>query len=473
MTTQPTERPTLVGALSRVGSEDFSTERIPNSMRLQWPLLTVVWFGAAMFVGLYYTGMELGTQMGSLSTAMAAIGIGAAFLCVFLILTGIVGQKTGCSTALIGVYAFGRKGAAIPAFHIADIGWFIVMIAQFVVIVEHFIPWVDARVLAALCSMLFLTNGFVGVKQMARLNLIALPILAFVGVYSIFRAGAVAEQGFAGLWSQGGEASITVTAGITIVIGTWISGASRAADYFRWARGTGDVIKSSTLGFTLGFLLCIVAGALWGAAVGYQGIPEVLIALGAGMVPLGLLMFSFQTWTTNEHSGYVTSNSLPIFVETITGKKVPRMYINIGIAFISMLVAGLGVENYFIPFISFLGVFIPVIAAISLADFFVMARTRLHWSGERDYYAIDVHDSRVQRNTMNWAVIPALIVGFVLGFFLDWGVASFNAVLGSAITYIISCVALAALRKRRPAEPGAPGRAEALVGDAGLDTKER
>jgi cytosine permease len=445
------EHSSLIGALSRVGSEDFSGERIPNKLRLRWPMLTVVWFGAAMFVGLYYTGMEMGTQMGSLTNALTAIGLGAAFLCIFLILTGIVGQRTGASTALIGIYAFGRKGAAIPAFHIADIGWFIVMIAQFVVIVEYFVPWVDGRVLAALCSMLFLTNGFVGVKQMARLNLIALPILAFVGVYSIFRVGAVADGGIAGLFSHSGEATMTVTAGITVVVGTWISGASRAADYFRWARSTGDVVKSSILGFTLGFLLCIIAGALWGAALGYQGIPEILIALGAGMVPLGLLMFSFQTWTTNEHSGYVTSNSLPVFFETLTGKTVPRRYINIGIAFISMLVAGLGVENYFIPFISFLGVFIPVIGAISLTDYFIMSKTKFHWSGQRGYYSLELTDERVQRNLMNWAVLPALIIGFVIGFFLDWGVASVNAILGTAIAYVLSCLILAPINRKRVA----------------------
>ncbi len=451
-THEQTEHTPLVSALSRVGSEDFASERIPSKLRLGWPLLTVVWFGAAMFVGLYYTGMELGTQMGGLNNTFTAIGLGAAFLCVFLILTGIMGQRTGCNTALIGVYAFGRKGAAIPAFHIADIGWFIVMIAQFVVIVEYFIPWVDGRVLAALCSMLFLTNGFVGVKQMARLNLIAMPILAFVGVYSIIRAGAVAESGFAGMFSQGEEATITVTAGITIVVGTWISGASRAADYFRWARSAGDVVKSVIVGFTVGFLLCIVAGVLWGAAVGYMPIPEVLILLGAGMVPLGLLMFSFQTWTTNEHSGYVTSNSLPVFVETLTGKKLPRRYVNIAIAFISMLVAGLGVENYFIPFISFLGVFIPVIAAISLTDYYIMSRTRFHWTGERDYYSIEVSDPRVQRHVMNWAVLPALAVGFVVGFYLDWGVASVNAIISTAIAYILSCLILSPLRKKEAAK---------------------
>lgn len=454
MSTQQHERKSLVGVLSRVGSEDYANERVPSRLRLRWPYLTVLWFGAAMFVGLYYTGVELGSTMGSLQNAFTAIIIGAAFLCVFLILQGIVGQKTGCSAALVGVYAFGRKGAAIPAFHITDIGWFIVMIAQFVVIVEYFIPWVDPRVLAALCSMLFLTNGFVGVKQMARLNLIALPILAFVGIYSIFRADAVAEGGIAGLWGETGTATLSITAAVTLVVGTWISGASRAADYFRWARSTGDVVRSSILGFTVGFLLCIVAGVFWGAAVGFEGIPEILILLGMGMVPLGLLMFTFQTWTTNEHSGYVTSNSLPVFYQTLTGKELPRRYVNIGLAFLAMLVAGLGIENYFLPFIEFLGVFIPVIGAIVLTDFFIMSKTRYHWTGNRDHYSLEVTDHEVTRHTMNWAVLPALAIGFALGFFLPWGIASVNAIVGTGLVYILSCLIFHSLRKNSKSPEG-------------------
>lgn len=452
MTPKENEHGALVSALSRVGSEDYSSEPIPKKLRLKWPLLTVIWFGAAMFVGLYYTGMELGTSMGTLTNALIAIGLGAAILCVFLILQGIVGQRTGCNTALIGVYAFGRKGAAIPAFHITDIGWFIVMIAQFVVIVEYFIPWMDPRVLAALCSMLFLTNGFVGVKQMARLNLIAMPILALIGLWSIIRVNAITEGGIVGLFDEIMPNSITVTAGVTIVVGTWISGASRAADYFRWAKSVGDVAKSSILGFTLGFLLCMVAGTLWGAAVGYEAIPQVLIMLGVGMVPLGLLMFTFQTWTTNEHSGYVTSNSLPVFWETLTGKPLPRRYVNIGLAFVSMLVAGLGVENYFIPFISFLGVFIPVIGSIVLADYFIMSKTRFHWSGHKNYYSFDVNDEEVQHHVMNWAVIPALIIGFSVGFFLPWGIGSVNAIISTVLSYVLTCLVFAPLRRREAAK---------------------
>lgn len=139
-----------------------------------------------------------------------------------------------------------------------------------------------------------------------------------------------------------------------------------------------------------------------------------------------------------------------------------------------MLVAGLGGDKYFIPFNTFLDVFIPVIAAISLADFFIMSRTRLHWTGERDYYSTDVNDARVQRNTMNWAVVPALIVGFSLGFFLNWGVASFNAVLGSAVTYVIGCFVLSTGRPRTPGRPGNSARAsEAIpVSDGPVEAKE-
>src|SRR5690625_3769812 len=168
---------TFLERISTIGSEDFPNEPVPTGRRMSWIYLTVVWLGAAMFVGLYFAGVELGTSMGTIKNSMIAIFGGGLFLVVFLILHGIVGQRTGCSSALVGIYAFGRSGMAIPGFHITDIGWYVVMTAQFILIINYILPAIDIRVYAALFSILFLTNGFIGLRQMARLNLIAMPIL--------------------------------------------------------------------------------------------------------------------------------------------------------------------------------------------------------------------------------------------------------------------------------------------------------
>ncbi|MDM5335132.1 cytosine permease [Ureibacillus composti] len=429
-----------------IGSDDFPNEAIPKEKRISWIYLTVSWFGAAMFVGLYFTGVQLGTSMGTLWNSASAILVGSFFLTIFITLHGIIGQKTGCNAALTGIYAYGTRGAAIPGFHITDIGWYVVMTAQFVVIIKPFIPFIDARVLASLFAILFLTNSFIGLKQMARLNMVAMPILLFVGLYGIYRVHVTVDGGLSAVWNTTFPNTISFSAAVTMVIGTWISGASRSADYFRWAKSPKDAVIASFTGFLIGFLVCIMAGMFWGAGTGMTDIAGVLVALS--IVPFGLLMFFLQTWTTNEHSGYVTSNALPVFYKSLTGKKLSRRGVTMGLALFAILISGMGIEKYFIPFISFLGVFVPVIGAVVITDYYIMSRTKYHWTGHKNFYSINVTDEDVQHHKMNLNVVPALIIGLVIGFTVSWGIPSINGLVATMIAYIISCILLSGQREK-------------------------
>lgn len=423
--------------------EDFAYCSVPEEAREKWTSLTYAWFGAAMFVGLYYAGVEIGTSMGNINRSLLAILVGALFLGTFVSLNGIIGYKTGCNAALSGIYSFGSKGVAIPGFHIADIGWYIMMTAQFAAIIHTVFPQVDIRVYCILISLLFVTNGLVGFKQMANLNRIAMPILLFVGLFGVYKVGAV-SGGLGALWDKEFRNTMSMATAITAVVGTWVSGSSRAADYFRFARKPADVVKAAFIGFFGGFIICIGCGVFWGAGTDSTDIGMTLATLG--IVFLGLLMFFLQTWTTNEHSAYVTSTALPVAYEVVAGgKKVSRRKIIALVATLSMVFAGLRVENYYIPFISFLGIFIPVIGAITIADFYIMSKTKYHWTGHSDYYSLNVNSEDVKHHTFNWATVPSLILGFLISTQSSFGIPSFNCLIGTIIVYCISSYILSVL----------------------------
>lgn len=416
--------------------EDYAYSSVPKEAKESWPTLTFAWFGAAMFVGLYYAGVEIGTSMGNLANALKAIFAGGLFLGLFVALNGIIGHKTGCNAALNGRYSFGSKGVAIPGFHIADIGWYVMMTAQFAAIVNRIFPAIDIRVFCILFSMLFVTNGLIGFKQMANLNKIAMPILLFVGLFGVYKVHLLTDGGLSALWNKEFPNTMTMATAVTAVVGTWVSGSSRAADYFRFARKPSDCLIASFLGFFGGFMICIGCGVFWGAGTGSTDIGLTLTTLG--IVFLGLLMFFFQTWTTNEHSAYVTSTALPVTYEVVTGgKKISRRLVIATVATISVVFAGLRVEDYYIPFISFLGLIIPVIGAISIADFYIMARTKYHWTGHQDYYSIDINSEDVKHHTFNWATVPALAIGFLIGWKSTVGIPAFNSLLGTILAYCI------------------------------------
>jgi cytosine permease len=222
---------------------------------------------------------------------------------------------------------------------------------------------------------------------------------------------------------------------ITMVIGTWVAGCSRSADYFRFAARPRDTVIPSFLGFFFGFALCLICGAVWGAATGTTVIGKTLVTLN--MVILGAIMFFVQTWTTAEHSSYITSTALPTTFEVVIRKKVPRRFVVLAVGVISICISGLDIQNYYVPFISFLGYFLPVIGAIILADYFILAKSPFHWTGHKDYYKFDVSAGDVMHHKLNIAIIPTLIVGVLIGWKLAWGIPSINSFIGTGIAYVV------------------------------------
>lgn len=421
-----------------MSGDDFPDMPVPQSHRVTWKPLTFVWFGAAMVAQLYQCGVTIGTGMGSLSLALEAIFWGTLFLAMFVGLNGVIGQATGCNAALSGTYAYGSKGVVIPGFHIADIGWFVVMIAIFASIMNTIIPWIDIRVFCILFCYLFMTNGYIGFNQMVILNKFAFPILALVSLYGLYQVNSL-PGGIPGLFDKVFANNFTMAAAITAIIGTWSAGASRAADYFRFAKSGKDTLIASFMGFFGGFILCIGCGAIWGAASGSTDIGITLIALN--MVLLGSIMFFVQTWTTGEHSAYITSTALPLSIGIITGKKIHRRYIILSVGLIGITIGGMNIQNYYVPFISFLGYVIPVIGAIVMTDYFIMSKTNYHWSGHTNFYSIPVNSEDVQHHIFNPATVPALIIGMLISWQVPWGIPALNGLVGTAIVYILFCMA--------------------------------
>lgn len=417
-----------------LSGNDFADVRVPLSARVTWTKLTFVWFGAAMVAQLYQCGVTVGTGMGTLNRSLTAIFIGAMCLATFVALNGIIGYVTGCNAALTGRFAYGSVGGVIPAFHIADIGWFVVMNAIFANILYTVFPSIDIRVYCILISMLFITNNYVGFSQMVILNKLAFPILFLVGMYGIYRVTTL-PGGLSGVFDKTYPETYSMTTAITMVIGTWVAGCSRAADYFRFAARAKDAIISSFLGFFFGFCLCIVCGAIWGAATGTLVIGDTLVTLG--IVTLGIIMFFVQTWTTAEHSSYVTSTALPTVSEILFKKKLPRRYVVLAVGMIGICITGLDIQNYYVPFISFLGYFLPVIGAITITDYFVLSKTDHHWSGHKNFYSMDVNSVEVTHHKFNPATIPALVIGVLVAWRLEWGVPALNSFFTACISYVI------------------------------------
>lgn len=419
-------------------ADDFANIPVPMKYRHKWNHIMFVWFGAAMVAQLYQAGVYLAIGTGNLANAFYSVIGGALFLGLFVALNGVIGQKTGCNCALSSTFAYGSKGVVIPAFHIADIGWYVVNIAIFSNILHEITPAIDARVYCILFCYLFITNGYIGFNQMVILNKVAAPILIIVSVIGLIKVQIMNPGGIPALFDKVFPTELSVAGGITAVIGTWSAGASRAADYFRYAKTKKDTFLASLCGFAIGFILCIGCGVIWGGFSETAQIAKTLMLLG--IVVLGAIMFFVQTWTTSEHSAYITSTSLPLVIQTIFKKKVPRRFIVLFCGVVGIIIAGLDIQNYYVPFISLLGAVIPVLGGVVIADFFIVSRTKYHWTGHKNIYEMNVLSEDLQHHKLNIATIPALIAGVWVSLAVKVGVASINGLLAAILVYILCSI---------------------------------
>lgn len=426
--------------IEEAAKDDFAYMPVPMRFRHHWTHVMFVWFGAAMVAQLYQAGVTLTIGMGSINRAFIAVIGGTLFLGLFVALNGLIGQSTGCNCALSSTYAYGSKGVAVAALHVADIGWYVVNIAIFSQILNTLIPAIDARVFCILFCYLFITNGYIGFNQMVILNKIAAPILIGVSIIGLWKIQVSNPGGIPALFDKIFSSNIGIGAGITAVIGTWSAGASRSADYFRYSRKPKDALLAAFIGFGVGFFLCIGCGVIWGAHSETTNIGKTLAIMG--ITVLGGIMFFVQTWTTSEHSAYITSTSLPLAAKILTGKSIHRRHIVLATGIIGMAITGLSIERFYLPFIIFLGGIIPVIGGIVLADFFIVSRTKFHWTGHKNVYKISVMSDEIQHHKFNPSFIPALVIGTYVSMNMKFGITAINGLVATIIVYILSSIIL-------------------------------
>ena len=456
MSNEPKMTQTSAGQSVDVNQEakdDFAYSPVSKEFRKDWKPLTFSWFGAAMFVGLYYTGCELGVKMGTLSNAFIAIFCGAAFLGILLALNGNIGCKTGCSTTVACLYAYGSKGVFIPAFWVVEFGWYVILTMQFSQIMSDLFPILDAQVLGIILCMLFITNSFVGFGQMANLNRVAMPILLLTGLYGAVRAIMITEGGVGGMFGKEFDYVIPMGTAITTVIGTWSSGATRSADLFRFARTGKDTAIASLLGFGGGLIICLSVGVLWSAGTGHAGVADNARILGGGMVVFASIMFFMQTWTTVEHGAYLQSTSYPIAVEVLSGKNVSRRSVMVVVGLCGMICTSFDAQTVFMPFLNAIGIFVPAVGGVLLADYYIMSKTNFHWTGHKNIYQnYLVTDEEVRHHKFNPSVITGIIVGGAAGVLFNFGVAAINAIVCSALAYCVSGIIFSGFRKKEAAK---------------------
>ncbi|MDD3856511.1 MAG: cytosine permease [Methanoculleus sp.] len=356
----------------RSETEDYPLSAVPGSVRQGfWPI-SLVLLGFTFFSATMWGGAEIGVAFRFWPDLALIILCGSAILAAYVTGLGYVGYRSGLSTVLSARFAFGDAGSrwSDALLGLTQIGWYAWGAATIAIILVRLLNlgagWEIPLIFVF--GLGFCLTAYIGCRGLAALSKVAVPamllLIAISGTVALRSAG-----GIDGLLTTGSAGTLTVAEALTIVVGTFVAGGTQVANWTRFAGSARTAVGSTLLAFFFGNGLMVAAGAVGAAVYGLSDIVEVLAV--QGLLSAGVLMLFLNIWTTQDNTIYNFSVAGCHFFRTER-----RRLVTFAGAAAGTGLALLGMYDWLIPYMVMMGVFIPPLGGVIMADFFVRYRGR-------------------------------------------------------------------------------------------------
>ncbi|TMV45469.1 cytosine permease [Paenibacillus mesophilus] len=399
-------------------ANDFAMEPVPMANRRPWWEITFVTSGFCMAVSGMFAGAALTAGL-SLKQIMISILVGNLILALYGGFTGAIGAKTGVSTTMLSRYAFGRYGSLVISlvWAITLIGWFSVQAGFFGQTVNSMYPEAGVitriPVAAAWGGALMILTAYIGFKGIRLLSNIAIPLLILLCIVGVVM-GLDKVGGIGGLTSNITK-PITLMEGIVLVIGTFAVGAVIQPDIARYAKSPKQSWTAIMIGMVIANGFIIFAGAVTAMTMGTGDLPAAMLQLGLG-IPALLILIAAQ-WTSNDSNLYSASLSLSNIFRVAKSKLV------LVVGVIATIVGAAGMANHFISFLIAIGVAVPPVAGILIADYFFVHKQGYTFGKGTKYAAVV------------WPAFIAWALGILAGVYVNWGIPSLNSLVVALVAH--------------------------------------
>ena len=361
---------------------------IRADQRQSWQSIALVWAGGMICVPCLMIGGVLVGGGLSFAQIVLSILLGYGMICAYMIFIGMQACDTGLPVSVMASGALGEKGARYiisTILAIACVGWFGIQSAvcgsAFASMGATMLGHEAASATAvAICSIVWgtimLVTACVGFKGLKWLNYIAVPALVVVCLYGII-ASMVKNDGGAVIAAYNPQDSSGLVFGMSMVVASFALGGLISADYCRFARSRGDVVKSSILGVIPAGLFMLLTGGVMSIVTGQYDISAILASLG---VPFfGLIALVLATWTTNVTNAY----SGGLALSNLLGFDESKFKLTTAIAgAVGTLLAAFGVLGKFQAFLSLMSAVLPPLAGVIIANYWIVSK------GKRELFQI-------------------------------------------------------------------------------------
>ncbi len=401
---------------------DNATSRVPSNERKGFWSVAIVAAGYCICMSGLYTGAAIAFGM-NLKNALIAVLIGNIILSVYGGAIGAAGAKEGVASAMLSRHSFGRQGSKFVGALLAIVmlGWYAVQVGFFGSTMAALFPEMGVitskYVAAGWGGILMMLTAYFGYKGLNLLSYVAVPAIGILSIVGV----CIAVNGAGGLnvlLEIVPQEPMTIGAAVVAIVGSFAGGAAAQSDITRYAKDA----KTSWMGTVFGYLFAnsfvILAGYIITAATGESDLPVAFLAMGLGVAALLILILA--QWTTNDNNLYTASlglsNCLPYSKHQIV----------IVAGVLATVVGALGLADYFITWLSILGVAIPPVAGVIICDYYFLSGQSYEFGPGTKYSKVNI-----------WAFV-SIFVGAIVGFTWSFGIASINSlVIGVVLYYVL------------------------------------
>lgn len=360
--------------------DDFSQTPVPQSATVSGWRIALTKLGAVVALPGFVAGAQIGFTYG-VARGLIAIAIGGLVLTAIAIATSMVAVRTRLTASLLIQRTFGTIGSRFVNGVLATIllGWFGVTAQLFGASLAQMVTelagyHVPAWPLIIGGGILMVTTALFGFRGLQRLADVTIPALLIVLVVATWRA--LGDVSAGDLLAVPAGAPPLGTA-ISAIVGSLATGVVVFPDLARFARRRRDAAVAAFLTFALGMPSVLVLAAIPSTATHQHDLIAILTILGMGVPAFVILVL--KAWASNSGNLYSASLGLRTVFPGFGRSTIACVGGSVGVAF-----ALFGISDHFLPLLMLLGITIPALAGIYVADFLTLgdrvpAAWRFRW----------------------------------------------------------------------------------------------
>ncbi|MET9266404.1 cytosine permease [Amycolatopsis sp. NPDC004079] len=355
---------------------EFEHSPVPQSHRKSLWTVSAVWFGFPMIL--------TNAVPGGLVVAMLGFWRGlAAILLANLIMFGYVSLlshragQTGKSFSLQAKETFGTAGYAIASGFLSTVvvGWFAFNTGATGASLNKAFGWNETLV-ALLAGLAFIAVTYLGIRALSWLGAIAAPLFVIAAGTAVVLATENHDFGAITSYPGIGGGAMTFGVAVTSIMATFADSGTMTADFTRWSKNGRQAVLATVTAFPIASLVAQLSGGLLVAAGAIASADKAggdftPILTGPGNPVLNVLVVVFVVVNLGSVCTHCLYNGALGWSHLVRSK---MRILTLVLGVLGVVVALLGAWNYFVNWLSVLGVLVPPLGAVLIADQVLLRR---------------------------------------------------------------------------------------------------